>query len=79
MFIGEKTEVNHIRIFVCLVYVHVPKDKRSKLDPSEKKNGIFVGYSETLKAYRFYIPGHQHIETIRDVTFDEYATFSRSR
>ena len=50
MFTGEKLEVNHLRIFGCPVYVHVPKDKRSKLDPSGKK-GIFVGYSETSKAY----------------------------
>jgi hypothetical protein len=56
IFSGEKPEVNHLRIFGCPVYVHVPKDKRSKLDPSRKK-GIFVGYSETSKAYRVYIPG----------------------
>jgi hypothetical protein len=58
--------------------VHVPKDKRSKLDPSSKK-GIFFGYSETSKAYRVYIPSQRQIETSRDVTFDEDATFSRSR
>jgi hypothetical protein len=46
MFTGEKLEVNHLRIFVCPLYVHVPKGKRSKLDPSGKK-GVFVGYSET--------------------------------
>jgi hypothetical protein len=60
------------------VYVHVPKDKRSKLDPSGKK-GIFVGYSETSKAYRVYIPGYRQIEISRDVTFDEDASFNRSR
>ena len=58
--------------------MHVPRDKRSKLDPSGKK-GIFVGYSETSKAYRVYIPGHRQIEASRDVTFDEDATFNRSR
>jgi hypothetical protein len=78
MFTGKKPEVSHLRIFGCPMYVHVPKDKRSKLDPSGKK-GIFVRYSETSKAYRVYIPGHQHIETNRDVNFDEDATFSRSR
>jgi hypothetical protein len=60
------------------VYVHVPKDKRSKMDPSGNK-GVFFGYSETLKAYRFYVLGYKHIDIIRDVTFDEDATFSRSR
>lgn len=33
VFTGEKPEVSHLRIFGCPVYVHVPKDKRSKLDP----------------------------------------------
>ena len=41
--------------------------------------GIFVGYSETSKAYRIYILGYKQIETSRGVTFDEDATFNRSR
>jgi hypothetical protein len=61
MFLGEKSEVCHLRIFGCLVFVHVPKEKRTKLDPSEK-NGIFVGYSDTSKAYKRYIPGHRKVE-----------------
>jgi transposase InsO family protein len=32
MFTGEKPKVNHLRIFCCPIYVHVPKEKRSKLD-----------------------------------------------
>ena len=56
MFSGEKPEVNHLRIFGYLVYLHVPKEKRSKLELSGRK-GIFVGYSESSKAYRVYIPG----------------------
>ena len=48
------------------------------MDPSGKK-GIFVGYSETSKAYRIYVPGQRQIEVSRDVTFDEDAAFLRSR
>ena len=44
-FPTKKLEVRHLRIFGCLVYIHIPKEKRKKLDPSGKK-GIFVGYSE---------------------------------
>jgi hypothetical protein len=54
VFIGKKPEVNHLRIFGCPVYIHVPKEKRMKLDTSGK-NGSFVGYSETSKDYRIYI------------------------
>ena len=78
MFIGEKPKVNHLKIFGCPVYLHIPKEKRSKLDPS-RKNGIFVGYSEQSKAYRIYIPRFCQIEISRDVTFDEDATFNKSR
>ena len=57
MFSGENLEVVYLRIFGCTMYVHFPKEKRSKLDPLGKK-GVFVGYSETSKAYQVYIPGH---------------------
>lgn len=56
MFLGEKPEVSHLWIFGCLVFIHLPKEKRMKLEPSGRK-GIFVGYSESSKAFRVYIPG----------------------
>ena len=46
VFSGKKLEVSHLRIFGCPVQIHIPKEKRTKLDPSGKK-GIFVGYSES--------------------------------
>jgi hypothetical protein len=78
MFTGKKPEVSHLKIFGCLVFIHIPKEKRNKLEPSGKK-GIFVGYSEVSKAFRIYILGHHHIEINRDVTFDEDATLNKSR
>lgn len=54
------------------------KEKRTKLEPSSHK-GIFVGYSETSKAYKVYIPGHRHIDVSRDIIFDEEVAFMRSR
>jgi hypothetical protein len=73
-----KPEVRHFRIFGCPVYIHVPKEKRTKLDPSCKK-GTFVGYKESLKSYRIYIPGQRQIEVSRDVIFEEEVAFRRSR
>jgi hypothetical protein len=60
VFSGIKTEVGHLRIFGCPVYIHVPKEKRTKMEPSGKK-GVFVGYSEISKAYRIYVPGQRKI------------------
>ena len=45
-FIGEKPDIGHLRIFGCPVYVHVPRERRTKLDPFGRK-GVFVGYSES--------------------------------
>jgi hypothetical protein len=36
VFTRKKLEVNHLRIFGFLVYIHVPKEKRTKLEPSGK-------------------------------------------
>jgi hypothetical protein len=78
VFTGCKPSVEHLRIFGSPVYIHIPKEKRTKLEPSGKK-GIFVGYSETSKAYRIYIPGQKFIEVSRDVTFHEETAFRRAR
>jgi transposase InsO family protein len=43
MFFGKKPVVSHLKLFGCPVFVHVPKEKRTKLDLSGKK-GTFVGY-----------------------------------
>ena len=55
----------------------MPKEKRIKLDASGKK-GMFVGYSETLKAYRVYVPGQTEVEICHDVTFDEDVSLKKS-
>jgi hypothetical protein len=78
VFTGKKPSVDHLRIFGSPVYIHIPKEKRTKLEPSGKK-GTFVGYNETSKAYKIYVPGQKFIEVSRDVTFHEEPTFCRSR
>jgi hypothetical protein len=78
VFSETKPEVGHLRIFGCPVYIHVPKEKRSKMEPSGKK-GVFVGYIENSKAYKIYVPGQRQIEVSRDVTFHEEAAFKKSR
>jgi hypothetical protein len=69
--------VEHLRIFGCHVYFHIPKDKRNKLEPLGKKD-IFVGYSESSKAYRIYISEQHKIEVKRDLTFNEKMAFKKS-
>ena len=78
VFFGKKPEVIHLRIFDSPMYIHIPKEKRTKLDPPGKK-GIFVGYSESLKAYRIYFLGYKKIDINRDVTFDEESAYNKSK
>ena len=63
VFSSKKPEVSHLRIFGCPMYIHIPREKRTKLDPSRKK-GIFVGYSEISKAYRIYFPVYKKMTSI---------------
>jgi hypothetical protein len=77
-FTRVKPKVGYFRIFGYLVYFHVPKEKRTKLDPSGRK-GTFVGYNESSKAYWIYIPSQRQIEVRRDVIFEEEIAFRRSK
>ena len=78
VFFSKKPEVSHLRIFSCPVYIHIPKEKGMKFDPLGKK-GIFVGYSESSKAYKICFPGFNNIDISRDVTFDEDLDYNKSR
>ena len=77
VFSGKKPKFNHLRILYCTVYIYILKEKRTKLDPSGKK-GLFVGYFESLKAYRIYFPRYKKIDISRDVTFDEETAYNKS-
>jgi hypothetical protein len=78
IFSIKKLEVIHLKIFGCLVFVHIPKERRTMLDTSGKK-GIFVGCCEVSKAFIIYIPSYHHIEINRVATFYEYVAHKRSR
>jgi hypothetical protein len=65
-----KLDVSHFHIFGCPFYVHVSVERRTKLEPSNRK-GLFVGYSETSKAYKVYILGQRMTIVSRVVMFEE--------
>ncbi len=52
-FTCKKLDVSHLRVFGCIAYVHVPDEKRSKLNP-KAENCIFIGYSSERKGYRCF-------------------------
>ena len=75
---GEKPQSGNFCIFGFLTYSHVPKERRTKLEPIVEK-AIFVGYSETSKSYRIYIPSLRRFVVRRDVKFEEDKHFHRSQ
>ena len=48
-----KPTIAHLKIFGSTAHMHVPKEKRHKLDDKSSKC-IFLGYNEVSKAYRVY-------------------------
>ena len=59
-----------MKVFGCDAYVHVPKEKTSKLDNKDEKC-IFIGYKYDMKGYNIW--NHVTKDTIysRDVVFRE--------
>ena len=52
---GKKPSLSHLRVFGCDAYVHVPKEKRTKLD-SKSEKCIFIGYKDGLMGYKIWNP-----------------------
>ena len=74
---GVKPNVGNLRAFGCDVYVHVPDEKRKKLDAKSMK-GMFVGYPDGSKGYKVFVPeSQQKFFRSRDVKFME-ASFVNS-
>jgi hypothetical protein len=60
-FTCKKPDVSHLRMFGCIAYVHVPNEKKSKLDPKAEKC-IFIGYSLEQKGYRCFNPSTRKLQ-----------------
>jgi hypothetical protein len=52
---GKKPSVSHLKVFFCDAFVHVPKEKRRKLDKKVVKC-IFIGYKEEMKGWKLWDP-----------------------
>lgn len=69
---GIKPKVDYFRIFGSVAHVHVPVQKRIKLD-DRSHICILLGVSEESKAYRLYDPETKKVIVSRDVIFEEDA------
>jgi hypothetical protein len=62
--------------FGCDAFVHVPKEKRNKLDNKEVKC-IFIGYKDGMKGYKLWDPVLRKTIYSQDVVFREVRGTSR--
>lgn len=68
MYYGRKPNIANLKVWGCKAYIHVPKERRTKLEP-HCTIGIMVGYD--INGYRILNPRTETIIIARNVTFDE--------
>lgn len=68
---GVKPSLEHVRVFGCEGYVHVPDQLRKKLDSKSRKM-MLVGYDNSN--YKMYDPIIKRITISRNVIFNEQKT-----
>ena len=66
----KKPFLSHLRVFGCNAFVHVPKEKRTKLD-NKSERCIFIGYKDGLEGYKLWNPETRKVVYSRDVVFRE--------
>ena len=67
---GKKASLSHLRVFGCDAYVHVPKEKRSKLD-NKIEWCMLIGYKDGLKGYKLWNSETRKVVYNQDVVFRE--------
>jgi hypothetical protein len=70
---GKRPSSSHLKLFGCDEFVHVPKEKRSKLDKKVVKC-IFIGYKEEMKVYKLWDPTSRKIVYSQDLLFIEFGS-----
>jgi len=68
IWFGKNVRYNHLRVFGCKAYVHVPKNMRSKLD-AKTRQCIFIGYGQDEFGYKFFDPIDKKTVRSRNVKF----------
>ena len=69
-YTSRKPDISHLKVFGCIAYVHIPDERRTKLDPKVEKC-IIIGYSLQQKGYHYYNPSTHMMQVSRDVVFNE--------
>ena len=71
IFFGKKPDIGHLRVFGSVAYTHIPKEKRQGKFGAHRRLGIFVGYPDNQKAWKFFDPTNSTFYTAREASFFE--------
>jgi hypothetical protein len=75
---SKKPSVVHLKVFGHDAFVHVPKEKRRKLDKNAIKC-IFIGYKEVIKGYKLWDPASRKTMYSIDVVSREVRSNSKPK
>ena len=65
---GRKVPYNHLKVFGCQAFVHIPRDKRTKLD-LKTNECIYLGSPRGEFRYRLWDLTNRKIVKSQDVVF----------
>ena len=72
--VWKKPMVDHLRVWGCIAYVHIQRDKREHLGLHMEKC-IFIGYPDGIKGWKFYNPETRKVIISERADFDERYTY----
>ena len=67
---GIKPRVDYFRTFGCVAHVHIPNQRRSKLD-DKSHTCVLLGMTDEAKAYKLFDPISKKVIVSRDMVFEE--------
>lgn len=66
-----KPRYDHLRVFGCLAYVHMGKERRNGKFGDVAKKGVLLGYQEGKHNYRIWLLEEKRVVYSHDVVFNE--------
>ena len=74
---SKEISYNHLKVFGCKAFIHVPKEQRMKVDDKAIPCN-FIGYGDEEFDYKFWDPEMRKVIRSRDVVFHEDQTMKYS-
>ena len=72
---GKEVNLNHLKVFGCVSYVHIESNDYSKLDAKARKY-FFIGYGNEQFDYHFWDDKNRKIIKSKNVVFHETALYT---